>query len=199
MILNELLNNTKDFKDHPTWHPENSLYHHILLVTYRAYVFYNEPNLVMAGLLHDICKPIGAIWHDGYQRNVYHAKQAYDLIQSNDDIKYLIKSNGADYEIVSLICKHHMDKKVTKNNKHVPFIEDFFKLDDMVNRNSLKATRNFFWEGQEWINAKITYCGQSPLQQFNKSNKFTLTKNRTAYEADIDSIPKLINNEYKIF
>jgi hypothetical protein len=134
--------------ERPDFHPERFLGLHIMQVLVNALAT-NNPNLIMAALLHDICKADGAKMVDKgefvYFSNPYHDVQAYNFIMENTDIQQWIVSMGADIRIVADICKYHMREKNYKNMRphkqesylaqtaHIrEYLEKFAELDRMI-------------------------------------------------------------------
>ena len=54
-IVKRKLEQLKFLRERPDYHPEPSAFHHIQIVTERLQATEN-PNLILAGILHDICK-----------------------------------------------------------------------------------------------------------------------------------------------
>ena len=54
-IVQSKLEELKTLRERPDYHPEPSTFHHIEIVTNRL-IQTGDPDLIMAGILHDICK-----------------------------------------------------------------------------------------------------------------------------------------------
>lgn len=144
-ILNKINNFDKNKIEHPIYHPERTLGRHIALVMFKARCLDNK-TLCAAALLHDICKQdsggLKQIENNlFYWSNKYHAKEAFDFIHDNDDVKYWLKSIEVDYKVVSDIVKHHMicKDKVAKKAAKTPYMDLFVNCDDMIGRKDLNA------------------------------------------------------------
>jgi hypothetical protein len=143
------------------YHPEALLSVHIFIVYLNAVERGGNPNLKMASLLHDVCKPCTGLFKTvqigpvecRYWSNPYHAHQAAKLIEENERIQQWIVDNGADIETVRIICKEHMKfksfvsgekglkggMKETKRIKfaekytdYMPLIREFNQCDNML-------------------------------------------------------------------
>ena len=182
-ILKDLINNTKSYKDPIQYHPEPSLYHHIAIVTARAYYLIGDRSVIMAALLHDLMKPVDALYHAGLMAEYF---------MGNDDLRYFVRCYGGDIGTVHDIIKHHMAKAVSKKSKHIPFIDKFFSIDDMIGRYELpsRVTSITLPGGEHFKKANISFIGQSPVQIHSQKEdkKFTITINRTPYTFDIKHV-----------
>lgn len=179
-VLIDLIERTKGYKDPVRYHPEPSLYHHVAIVTARAHYMIGDRSVVMAGLLHDLMKPVDALYHASLMANYF---------MDNDDLRYFVKCYDGDINIVHDIIKYHMAKAVSKNSKHIPFIDKFFCIDDMIGRYELptRVTNIILPNGETFNNVNISFIGQSPVQiHSQKEDKmFTITINRTPFTFDI--------------
>jgi hypothetical protein len=111
-LLN-LLKETSKIYERPDYHPEESTRVHIEVVTRRLEVT-NDPDLIMAGFIHDLGKwphnQKGA-GKDGWPTAPGHANYARALVENNQDIWDWIKSWGANPQVVAEISGHHMKIK----------------------------------------------------------------------------------------
>jgi len=189
--------------EHPIYHPEKYLGRHIALVTLKALLVTKNVNLVFAALLHDICKPLPGemkvLPEGSYWSNNNHDKEAEELIRSNDDIRYLIKSRGGDYDLVAQICGAHMKckEKVNKKCKHIPFIDVFPILDDMVGRKEidLKDFEGFILGLGDVKCKHITSIGQSPI--LRGTEYFSICIDRTPFRYKFSEIPSFFVGEWE--
>lgn len=108
-IVQRKLEQLKFLRERPDFHPEPSAFEHIRIVTERL-IPTGDMNLVMAGILHDICKfdTVRMNEKTGFPTSPGHDTAAYDLIAENNTIKSWIFDHGADSSIVADICKAHM-------------------------------------------------------------------------------------------
>lgn len=183
--MKQYIEHVKKYKDPIQWHPEPNLYIHISLVTARARYLVNDINVTLAAVLHDLCKPT-----DGR----YHAIAMFNLINTNDDIGYYIKSHGGNIDTVSNIVKYHMDKKVTKNNKTTPFIDKFFVIDDMIWRyKPITRYGYIILPNGKCINGYIQYIGLTPFDTADNNTHFTIMVNDIVYKYPIDLVDWVLN------
>ena len=108
-IVKRKLEQLKFLRERPDYHPEPSAFEHIRIVTERL-IPTGDMNLVMAGILHDICKfdTVKMNEKTGFPTSPGHDTAAYDLIAENNTVKSWIFHHGADSSIVADICKAHM-------------------------------------------------------------------------------------------
>lgn len=146
--------------ERPDYHPERYLEQHIRIVFNNA-MNKGDKNLIMAALLHDICKPCTTRTRSvqlndkvyEYNSNPYHDVQVFDFINDNEGIQRWIVQHNADIDIVKEICRLHMRFKnynnglkgkkggmklskqllfAEKNSKILPFLIEFEQCDNMV-------------------------------------------------------------------
>lgn len=110
----ERLETLKGFRERADYHPEESCYEHIKIVTNRL-IQTGNPDLIAAGILHDICKLETAKINpkNGYPTSPGHDLKAYELIElnlANKSNSWFIaaESWGCNFERVALICQQHM-------------------------------------------------------------------------------------------
>jgi hypothetical protein len=108
-LVKRKLEQLKFLRERPDFHPEPSAFHHIQIVTERVQVTGN-PNLIFAGILHDICKLDTVKMNEktGWPTSPGHDDAAHDLILNNEDIQTWIRSNGGTVVHVMNLCKFHM-------------------------------------------------------------------------------------------
>ena len=107
--ISRKLEQLKFLRERPDFHPEPSAFHHIQIVTDRL-IPTGDMDLVMAGILHDICKFDTVKMNDktGWPTSPGHDQAAFDLIVSSRDITDWINGKGAFMPNVAHICKGHM-------------------------------------------------------------------------------------------
>lgn len=108
-VILRKLEQLKFLRERPDFHPEPSAFHHIQIVTDRL-IPLGDPDLFLAGVLHDICKfdTVKMNVKTGFPTSPGHDQAAFDLIALSPSIKDWIRDNGGDTTKVALICKGHM-------------------------------------------------------------------------------------------
>lgn len=108
-IVKKKLTANKSLRERPDYHPEESAFEHIRIVTERL-IPTGDMNLVFAGIFHDICKAETAEISPktGFPRCPGHDVKAFDLIKETPVIQSFISSGGGDPHIVAHICLNHM-------------------------------------------------------------------------------------------
>lgn len=108
-VILRKLEQLKFLRERPDFHPEPSAFHHLQIVTDRLTTI-GDMDLVMAGILHDICKfdTVKMNEKTGFPTSPGHDQAAHDLIINNQAVNSWIISNGGNAKRVSLICKGHM-------------------------------------------------------------------------------------------
>lgn len=206
MVLADIMKKNIGLKEYTKYHPEVYTNNHIALCVLKAQAFYKgDINLVMTALLHDLWKYDGGAWVnvDGvdYWQNRNHAKIAHDNILGNDDISYMIKSFGGDYNLVANMCKYHMSAKSSYTDDSVnlakgiidkDLILDFADIDDMVDRKGVKSRKGSL---KAFKNHTVSFVGMSPIQIHFKSNQFTVTVDRTPLRFNFSDIPNLVGGD----
>jgi hypothetical protein len=109
LIVKDKLAANKSLRERPDYHPEESAFEHIKIVTERL-IPTGDMNLVFAGILHDIMKADTARPNpkSGWPTCPGHDLKAFDLIAETPKIQNWIRENGADDAIVAGICLNHM-------------------------------------------------------------------------------------------
>ena len=114
-ICKKKLDNLKEYRENPLYHPEENCYEHIRIVTERCILTQNM-NLVCAGVLHDICKcdvsEINPL--TGYPKSPGHEEQAGLLIERDNQVSKWIETMGANFHIVHYLVTEHMRIKMIK-------------------------------------------------------------------------------------
>ena len=107
--ISRKLEQLKFLRERPDFHPEPSAFHHIQIVTDRL-IPTGDMDLIMAGILHDICKfdTVKMNEKTGWPTSPGHDQAAFDLIVNNSDIINWINDKGGFMPRVALICKGHM-------------------------------------------------------------------------------------------
>lgn len=151
-IINELptemfdkLMELKTLRERPDFHPEESTFEHIKIVTNRA-IKLGDADLIMAGIFHDIHKldTMEINPKTGWPTSPGHDKWALKTIQKNSNVQDFIKSFNASCDNVAGICGEHMRiarihemrKKKQDDMRKLPFflkLQIFTKFDDMLN------------------------------------------------------------------
>lgn len=154
-IIQRKLEQLKFLRERPDYHPEASAYEHIKIVTERL-IPTEDPNLIMAGILHDICKfdTVKMNEKTGYPTSPGHDDAAYDLIFEHTNIQSWIRDNGAGVVMVSNICKNHMR---------------FHQLGSMKDAKRETYTQRWKEEGI-WNYLQIFGAADNMLEEFSLSN-----------------------------
>lgn len=110
-VVKRKLEQLKFLRERPDFHPEPSAFHHIQIVTERLEETRN-PNLILAGILHDICKLDTVKMNEktGWPTSPGHDDAAHDLILSDQSIQDWIREIDGRGRIVHIaeLCKFHM-------------------------------------------------------------------------------------------
>jgi len=125
MKFNEIYNHTprklkiiidkcKSIKQNPIWHPEIFVYIHTQLVTDRLSV-YNDINLILAGLFHDLGKVKSTVWDEEKKSWTAHGHED-ESAKIMNHFKYWVEEMGGNPEIVEFIIKNHM---------RIKYLDDF--------------------------------------------------------------------------
>lgn len=134
----------KQLRERPDFHPEESTFKHVQIVTERA-ITIGDPDLIAAGLFHDLHKLDTATQNTktGWPTSPGHDKWAATTIERRKDIQEFILSINADPDTVKGICGQHMrihqmaDMKKSKQDalKEMKFFKKlnaFSLLDNML-------------------------------------------------------------------
>jgi hypothetical protein len=108
-IVKVKLTANKFLRERPDYHPEESAFEHIKIVTERLTPT-KDIDLVLAGILHDICKAETAKTNPatGWPTCPGHDAASFDLITQNESVQKWIEDVGGDSAIVAGICLNHM-------------------------------------------------------------------------------------------
>jgi hypothetical protein len=103
------LEDLKMVRERPDYHPENSVYEHIKIVTERL-MKTGDPDLILSGCLHDLFKldTLRINPKTGYPTFPGHDKEVAIFIGNNKEIQDWIKRVGGDLLTVQSLCKDHM-------------------------------------------------------------------------------------------
>lgn len=175
--MKHLITQLSEVNDRLEFHPMGDTLSHVKLVALKATLLTNNRSVIAAAWLHDICKHPqfgGEQKRDSngvfYWSNKDHAKQASELILSNDDIRYHLRDFKAHEDTVIDIVRCHMSVKdgIPKKYRSIPFINIFRICDDDVNRyQQINATDN-----------GVYFVGLSDLNIYFGCKEFTITKGR---------------------
>lgn len=125
-VIKRKLEQLKFLRERPDFHPEPSAFHHIQIVTDRL-IPTDNPNLIMAGVLHDIAKfdTVKQNPKTGFPTSPGHDDVAFALVMDNMQVRAFCTQNNADPDTVALICKNHMrfhqlgDMRPAKRDKQI--------------------------------------------------------------------------------
>lgn len=139
--IKDLAEGLKDLNERPDFHPEDNAFEHIKIVTERL-MQTGDPDLIMAGLFHDIAKKITAKPNpkSGWPTSPGHDKVGAGLARKHGSF---IEDMGADLSNVIEICGEHMRiKQMSQMRPHKQQIirdlgtfdklEIFTKADNML-------------------------------------------------------------------
>jgi len=112
-VVLDKLEGLKSLRERPDYHPEESAYIHVQIVTNRL-IQTGNPDLIMSGIFHDIFKAETAKINpkNGYPTSPKHDTYAGRFIRADADVQAFILSIGANPERVAQICEQHMRIKV---------------------------------------------------------------------------------------
>jgi hypothetical protein len=99
----------KGLRERPDFHPEESAFEHIRIVTDRL-IETEDPDLILAGCLHDLFKhdTVRINPKNGFPTCPGHDSAVASFIRREKEIQEWIESFGADFETVAALCKDHM-------------------------------------------------------------------------------------------
>jgi hypothetical protein len=107
-LIKRKLVQLKTLRERPDFHPEPSTFEHIKIVTERLEQT-GDINLILAGILHDICKLDVAKTNPktGWPTSPGHEDAAHELIIHSSEIIDWIFQNGGNWLTVANIVKNH--------------------------------------------------------------------------------------------
>lgn len=107
--MKDNLEDLKNLRERPDFHPEENAFEHVRIVTERAIEF-GDKDLIMAGIFHDIHKFDTARINPktGHPTSPGHDKWAFNTICIEKDVQDFITDFGANWENVAGICGQHM-------------------------------------------------------------------------------------------
>jgi hypothetical protein len=112
--LKDLIDSTKEVMQNEVWHPEYDVYEHIRLVVNRLHKTYNDINLDLAGLYHDLGKASTTEWSDEKKSWIAPGHE-YVSCEMLDDQSNFVKKMGGDYKLIYYIVENHMKIKYLDN------------------------------------------------------------------------------------
>lgn len=166
--MKDNLEDLKNLRERPDFHPEESAFEHIKIVTERAIEF-GDKDLIMAGIFHDIHKFDTAKINPktGHPTSPGHDKWAFTTICVDKDVQDFITDFGATWEDVAGICGQHMrihqigEMRNVKKKRliELPFFEKlctFSMFDNMLvtdkesQENAKNALDAAIWTKEVW-------------------------------------------------
>lgn len=151
-LIKRKLEQLKFLRERPDFHPEPSAFHHIQIVTDRL-ILTGNTNLILAGVLHDICKLDTVKMNEktGWPTSPGHDDAAHDLILNDQSIQDWIRQQGGKVIYVANLCKFHMR---------------FHQLGDM--RESKRNTNIQNWKDLGiWEDLQVLGAADNMLEEFN--------------------------------
>ncbi len=108
-IIKRKLEQLKFLRERPDYHPEPSTFAHIQIVTERL-MQTGVPELIMAGILHDICKldTVKVNEKTGQPTSPGHDAAAQILVTENMQVRAFCTNHNANPDTVAEICGAHM-------------------------------------------------------------------------------------------
>lgn len=122
--LKALIGSTKRIQQNPIWHPEIFVFNHINYVTTRLFLKYNDINLTLAGLFHDLGKIDTTKWDEDRKTWTAHDHETYS-VKYVDQYSWWINNRGGDVDIIKYIVKNHMRIKYFDSMKRGKKIQLF--------------------------------------------------------------------------
>jgi hypothetical protein len=162
-IVQRKLEELKTLRERPDFHPEPSTFHHIEIVTDRL-IQTGDPDLIMAGVLHDICKLDCKTINPktGNPTSPGHDKAACELIHNSREIRQWITDNGADWRNVAAIVNGHMRFHQLGNMRPAKRDRQIQEWTDMG-----------IWEKLQFHGAADNMLEEFDLENLEKSWKFS--------------------------
>jgi len=104
--VKDLIEGLKDLRERPDYHPEENAYEHVKIVTDRL-ITTGDPDLIMAGLFHDIAKKITAKTNE---KTGWPTSPGHDDLGASIALEHstFVESIGANVSNVQEICQYHM-------------------------------------------------------------------------------------------
>ena len=112
--LKYLIDATKGVNQSKLWHSEGDTHNHIRLVVNRLHETYNDINLELAGLYHDLGKTGTTEWSDDKGTWISPGHE-YVSCEMLDDQENFVKEMGGDYKLIYYIVENHMKIKYLDN------------------------------------------------------------------------------------
>jgi dUTPase len=124
-IVKTKLEDLKQMRERPDFHPEPSAFVHTQIVTDRL-IPTGDKDLIATGIFHDICKfdTMKINPKTGFPTSPGHELAAVKLIDSNKDIQDWIIGFGADLDNVKTLVENHM--RIHQLDVMRPFKRDKF-------------------------------------------------------------------------
>lgn len=105
----DMIKTLKETDQDPKWHPEVTVYNHIFLVEKEARK-YDNPNILMAAVFHDLGKPECLQIREGGRPVFYgHEFRAPKYIEK---YKHLFDDLDVNWDLVRWICINHMKSHI---------------------------------------------------------------------------------------
>jgi hypothetical protein len=148
----------KSLRERPDYHPEESAFEHIRIVTDRL-IPTGDPDLIVSGMLHDLFKCDTATINPktGYPTCPGHDVAVASFIRRDEEIQRWIISMGADVDMVQNLCKDHMR---------------FHQFSQMKKQKQEEFMSRSHWKKLEFLGAADNMLEEFDLNNLEKSWKW---------------------------
>lgn len=144
-----LIDDLKKIRERPDFHPEESAWEHVKIVTERL-IQTGDIDLVMAGIFHDIGK---FVMNKTSEKTGFPSAPGHDKFGAEKALQHRewIKTFGADPVIVSEICENHMrmkqmDKMRSSKQQKMLELKSWDKLQIFTRADNM--IDNFEWKNK---------------------------------------------------
>ena len=141
----------KGLRERPDFHPEESAFEHIKIVTERL-MQTNDSDLILSGCLHDLFKhdTVRINPKNGYPTCPGHDTEVAKFILVSVDVQEWIKSLGGEVNTVADLCRDHMR---------------FHQFDKMR-----RVKQDEFMSRPHWAKLEVLGAADNMLEEFDINN-----------------------------
>ena len=145
------LKSLKSLRERPDFHPEESAFEHIRIVTSRL-IQTGDPDLIISGVLHDLFKHDTARLNTktGFPTCPGHDTAVASFIREDNEVQAWIQSFGGDIETIASLCQDHMR---------------FHNFIDMK-----KSKQEEFMSRSHWKKLEFLGAADNMLEEFDMNN-----------------------------